>query len=69
MDRVMDARDAATQLRDPIANVSDPANVAAAIEAERVRGNREMQPVPWSVRLAGAALAALAVFMLVIALP
>ena len=69
MDRVIDARDAATQLRDPIANVSDPPNVAAAIEAERIQGNREMLPAPWSVRLAGAALGALAVYMLLIALP
>lgn len=68
MDRAIDARDATAQLRDPIANISDPANVAAAIEAGRHAVKRETQPMPWSVRVAGAALAALAGYMLLIAM-
>ena len=68
MDRAIGAADITVQLHDPIAKVSAPANLAAAIEADRQLVHREDQPVPWSVRLAGTALALLAVFLLLIAL-
>ena len=68
MDRAIPAESTTAQLRDINPELRDPAAVVVANAAEQGRASGETQPVPWSVTLAGAALAALAVWLLLIAL-